>query len=172
MEDGAIGDKLGNVAVSVSNSWGEIATSRHQDPEEDLVQDPRQKKVNAGWYFLSFIYIIKIFLSKFCSLSYWNFELLHFEAACGNDFIPRDFKIHCKKFSCVKLARTKKCGKRFNEAVPKWCSNKLTKWYQAQQVKNHCKRSCKNCGKIEINNLLSYWNQHPNIDFCLPTFLT
>ena len=71
--------------------------------------------------------------------------------------------MNCKKFSCVKLASTKKCGKRFNEALSKWCSNKLTKWYRNQQVKNHCKRSCKNCGKVKISNWSSYWNQHPNI---------
>ena len=57
MEDGATGDKLGNVAVTVSNSWDEIATSRHQAPEEDPVQGPKQEKVNAGLYLLLFIYI-------------------------------------------------------------------------------------------------------------------
>ena len=66
MEDGATGDKLENVAVIVSNSWDEIATSRHQGPEEDLVQGLKQEKVNAGLCVLCFIYIV--FSASFAGL--------------------------------------------------------------------------------------------------------
>ena len=53
--------------------------------------------------------------------------------------------MNCKVWTCSKLARTKKCGKKFDEALSKWCYSKLTKWYQNQYVKDHCQRSCKNC---------------------------
>ena len=48
MEDGATGVKLANVAVTASNSSNEIATSRHRDQVENLVQDLEHEKVSIS----------------------------------------------------------------------------------------------------------------------------
>ena len=48
MEDGAIGVKLANAAVTVSNSSNEIVTSRRRGQVENLVQDLEHEKVSIS----------------------------------------------------------------------------------------------------------------------------
>ena len=75
---------------------------------------------------------------------YYQYKLSISEAPCGADKYPR--KMACiNSFSCAALAKTKACSKRFNQALPKWCADKLTLWYRKQFVKNYCRKSCKNC---------------------------
>ena len=61
------------------------------------------------------------------------------------DTYPTGLKSGCKAvYSCVKLARTRKCRLNYWQAMPK-CRGQIRTWWKTQLVKNHCKKSCNNC---------------------------
>ena len=66
-------------------------------------------------------------------------------AGCVKDIYPTGLKAGCRaEYSCPKLARRGKCHQKYLQAMPK-CRGQLKQWWKTQLVKNHCKKSCKNC---------------------------
>ena len=72
-------------------------------------------------------------------------EKIHMLAGCVKDIYPTGLKAGCRaEYSCPKLARRGKCHQKNLQAMPK-CRGQLKQWWKTQLVKNHCKKSCKNC---------------------------
>ena len=96
---------------------------------------------------------------KSCIVGY-NFRQLHTEwscfriksyvlyilyaAACADKYPPGN--IPCKKsFACAKLARTRKCNKKWVQALPRSCANRIPAAHRNRPVKAYCRKSCKVC---------------------------
>ena len=85
----------------------------------------------------------------------------YFYLACVTDRYPHKLPKKCKeKFSCTELKKDKKCNMKYEDAMSKSCSAKISKRLRSRVVENYCKRSCLNCPGnflfLAIHKILCY----------------
>ena len=108
-----------------------------------------QSYLGMTWYEIMKIPFLAIFIQTIeyhfscfrieCSLSY-----ILYAATCANKYPPGN--IPCKgNFACTKLARTKRCNKKWVQALPRSCANRIPAFHRNRPVKNYCRKSCKVC---------------------------
>ena len=108
-----------------------------------LILNTLLRKLNFSWKKFLFIIQVEVLCLDFVVLTFF------FCTAC-EDKVPNNYnpKNKCPSYYCPYLASNGHCEKTWNSIVGGTCRKKISnRW---ARVKALCKKSCNNCGKIEL----------------------